>query len=915
MYDAYIPTQILKKLPLQIESAAAYDDKLLIGTRQGHLLVYKVVSRGSSDGIVKYDVNLSCSNKFFAKKPIVQLCAIPELSLLISLSDNAVTVNHLSLEPNTPPIDCPALAKCKGCTLFSVNVQKQTTLTGEVKITLMLCAAVKRKLELFYWKNNTFCEHPQDLCVPDTPRSIVWCADESLLIGFRSEYNILKLCGDTKQLFPTGKQPEPLCVKLKDDSFALGRDEMTIFVNSEGQPTHKYAVNWSEPPVSVSYDYPYLISVQSFGVEIRTIEPRLLIQRVTLQKPKLIVFAKNGQLYIASGGDIWCLVRTPIQDQIPQVLKEKNFELALKLAELLDATDVDLVAYKRHIQNLHAFDLFCKKKFEESMTIFVDLETDPSHVIGLFPDLLPADYRRSLEYPDQIPELRDTDREAGLFALVDYLVQVRRRLLADSQHEPALTGIVQGSKTIKSRKQLLQIIDTTLLKCYLRTNVALVSSLLRLPDNYCHLEACETELKEHQKLSELIILYQTKNEHRKALDLLSEEARKPDSVLKGPERAISYLQQLGKDQSELVFEYSKWVVSKYPEEGLKIFTELQEKEAQELERHAVLNFLSKSAPTLVIPYLEHVIYQWDDQTEMFHNTLIHKYTEVVRNLIKNGNVAVDPGDPGPVGKTRADLVRFLESSERYTAENFPTHLLSDGLFEEAAVVMGKLGRHNEALEIYIRILRDPTKADRYCQKQYQRNPELNRDVFLTLLQMYLEPPNPSSQILSMHVGGAPIVYKPHAENNGLVPGGAGGDVKMALRVLALHTDQIDPLRALRLLPPELLVSDVRDFLRKVLDRRSRKLHDAELYKSLLFAENLQVQERWMRCKSIKLVIAELDSCGICQKRIGKSAFARFPDGAVVHYSCKDAHEAILREAAPKIALADTATRDSHINAC
>lgn len=904
MYEAYVPIQILRKLPLQIESAAAYDDKLLIGTRQGHLLVYTVVSRGSSDG-TKYDVNLSCSNKFFAKKAIVQLCAIAELSLLISLSDNAVTVHQLSLEPNTPPIDCPALAKCKGCTLFSVNVQKQTTLTGEVKITLMLCAAVKRKLEFFYWKNNTFCEHPQDLCVPDTPRSVVWCADESLLIGFRSEYNILKLCGETKQLFPTGKQPEPLCVKLKEDSFALGRDEMTIFVNSEGHPTHKYAVNWTEPPVCVSYDHPYLISGQSFGVEIRTIEPRLLIQRVLLQKPKLIVFSKNGQLYIASGGDIWCLLRTPIKDQIPQVLKEKNFELALKLAELSDDTDLDLVAYKRHIQNLHAFDLFCKKKFEESMTIFVDLETDPSHVIGLFPDLLPADYRRSIEYPDQIPELRDLDREAGLFALVDYLVQVRRRLLADSQQEPALTGIVQGSKTIKSRKQLLQIIDTTLLKCYLRTNVALVSSLLRLPDNYCHLDACERELKEHQKLSELIILYQTKKVHRKALDLLSEEARKPDSVMKGPEKAVSYLQQLGKDQTELVFEYSQWVVSEYPEEGLKIFTDLQEKEAEELERHAVLGFLSKSAPTLVIPYLEHVIYKWNDRTEMFHNTLVHKYTEAVRNLVTGGNTAVDPGDPGPVGRTRANLVRFLESSDHYTAENFPTHLLSDGLFEEAAVVMGKLGRHSEALEIYIRILRDPMKADRYCRQQYRRNPELNRDVFLTLLRMHLEPPNPSSQVLSMHAS-----VRPHLDNNGLVSGAA--DAKMALGVLALHTHEMDPLRALQMLPAQLLVSDVRDFLRKVLDRRSRKLHDAELYKSLLFAENLQVQERCMRCKSTKLVVTELDSCGICQKRIGKSAFARFPDGAVVHYSCKDAHEAKVREAAPKSALAPC-SRD--VNAC
>lgn len=892
MYEAYVPIPILRKLPLQIESAAAYDDKVLIGTRQGHLLVYKLVSRGPPD-VPKYDVKLCSSNKSFSKKPIVQLCVIPELSLLISLSDNAVTVHHLSLEPNTPPIECPALSKCKGCTLFAVNVQKQTTLTGEVTITLMLCAAVKRKLELFYWKNNTFCEHPQDLCVPDTPRSIVWCGDESLLVGFRSEYNILKLCGETKQLFPTGKQPEPLCVKLKDDSFALGRDQMTIFVNSEGQPTHKHAVKWSEPPICVAYDYPYLLSAQSFGLEITTIEVRHHIQRIDLQKPKLVIQCKEGQLYIASSSDIWCLLRTPIQQQIPQVLKYKLFELALKLADLSDDTDQNRAASKRHIQNLYAFHLFCERKFEASMTIFIDLETDPSHVIGLFPDLLPADYRSLIEYPDPIPDLKEGDLEVGLYSLVDYLVQVRCKLLNDSKQEPVLTGIVQGSKTIKNKRQLLQIIDTTLLKCYLQTNVVLVSSLLRLPDNNCHVDESERALKKYQKLSELIILYQQKGLHKKALDLLMKEARKPDSPLEGHLRTVFYLQQLGKSHLDIVLEYSKWVLSEHPEDGLKIFVDAHERETEDLPRNIVLDFLSKNAPSLVIPYLEHVIHRWGDETEMFHNALIHKYIESVRNLLVEGNPSAGPGEPGPVGKVRADLARFLESSNHYMAENFPTHLLCDGLFEEAAVVMGKLGRHDEALEIYIRVLGDPSKAERYCNTQYNRNPLRNCDVFLTLLQMHLQPPDPSSRVLALCSRGGALSIPGLPALDPSLGGPLKRNVGDALRILGDHVDKIDPLRALQILPADILVSEVCHFLREVLERRAKELHDAELYKSLLFADHLQVEERCIRFQSLKLMVTELDACGVCQKRIGRSAFARFPDGIVVHYSCKDTRAAAL----------------------
>ncbi|XP_075549963.1 vacuolar protein sorting 39 [Dermacentor variabilis] len=893
MYEAYTAIPLIKKMPLKVESVAAHGDKLYLGTKDGNLLVYTVVEKDSADG-PKFFVHLGFSNKVFAKKPITQLCVIPELNLLISLSDGSLSVHHLSLEPNTPPIDCPALAKCKGCTLFAVNVQEKTTLTGEVKITLMLCAAVKRKLELFYWKNNTFCEHPQGLCVPDTPRSIVWCGDESLLVGFRSEYNILQLSGETKQLFPTGKQPEPLCLKLKENSFALSRDDMTIFVNRDGLPTHKYAVTWSEAPISLCYDYPYLLSAQSFGVEVRTVEPRALIQKVNFLKPRLLLPCKKGQLYVlAPSGAVWCILRTPVQDQIPQVLKDKCFELALKLADLSDQSEEERNASKRHIQNLHAFDLFCKKKFEESLNIFMDLETDPSHVIGLFPDLLPEDYRNSISYPDKVPDLRDADLEAGLYALVDYLVQVRCKLLSDNQHEPALTGIVQGSKTVKSKKQLLQIIDTTMLKCYLETNVALVASLLRLPDNFYHLDECERALKKHQKLSELIILYQQKNQHEKALDLLMREAHKADSPLKGHERTVGYLQHLGRKHMELILRYSLWVLEEHPEEGLKIFVEdQQEKEGEALPRDVVLDFLSKKAPHLVIPYLKHVIHKWNDQTEMFHNTLIHKYIESVRSLLSQQHSPVGPGEPGLVGELRKDLVDFLETSDRYTAENFPTHLLSDGLFEEAAVVMGKLGRHSEALEVYIYVLSDPSKAEQYCASQYNRNPERNRDVFLILLQMYLQPPDEGSRVLDLcrrtaaNIAGLPSplpIPKGCREQN----------LKGALKILMDHVKEIDPLRALQMLPGDVLVEDVRGFLREVLDRCTKELHAAGLQRSLLFAEHLQVKERCVRVKSLKITLTELDVCCVCQKRIGSSAFARYPDGAVVHYSCREGYESRL----------------------
>lgn len=51
-------------------------------------------------------------------------------------------------------------------------------------------------------------------------------------------------------------------------------------------------------------------------------------------------------------------------------------------------------------------------------------ELDPSHVIGLYPNLLPEDFRKQLDYPDALPDLDGTELERGILSLIDYLTQV-----------------------------------------------------------------------------------------------------------------------------------------------------------------------------------------------------------------------------------------------------------------------------------------------------------------------------------------------------------------------------------------------------------------------------------------------------------------------------------------------------------
>jgi hypothetical protein len=82
---------------------------------------------------------------------------------------------------------------------------------------------------------------------------------------------------------------------------------------------------------SAAYDEPYLLALLTDCIEIRTVEPCLFIQSVTVPKPRLVVRCRQGLVYVASVGHVWCLQAVPFARQIHVLLEDKQFQLALKL--------------------------------------------------------------------------------------------------------------------------------------------------------------------------------------------------------------------------------------------------------------------------------------------------------------------------------------------------------------------------------------------------------------------------------------------------------------------------------------------------------------------------------------------------------------------------------------------------------
>nr|CAG4643717.1 EOG090X0131 [Lepidurus arcticus] len=893
MHEAFEATPILEKLPLQIECICAYDDRLLVGTKQGHLLMYSVLQGVSSpllSSSTKCEVQLNGSNKYFSKKPIVQLQVVPEHQILISLSDNVISVHDLSIF-NFPLIT--TIQKSRGATLFALDVKKVVSLTGETAVTVRLCVCVKRKLQLYYWKNREFHELGQDLTIPDTPKALSW-VQETLCLGFRGEYALIKLDAgaEQKDLFPTGRQPEPVIALLqierehettfeknweqitkeKEDCFALGRDDQIIFVDAEGSPLRKTGITWSEPPLEIVQDTPYLVAVLPSYVEIRSLEPRLLIQRLELPRGRFLcsVPSRHGLMYCASPSHVWALQQVPVHKQLAPLLQEKHFELAIILANLSEEPSDIRTHQVQHIQSLYAFELFRNKKFQDSMKIFLKLNTDASHVIGLFPDLLPAEFRKQLKYPEDLPVLKGKELESGLLALIEFLTQVRHDLMGNLNPQKSTpAALVEGNAIVKSKRQLLQIVDTTLLKCYLQTNDALVASLLRLKDNHCHLEESRQALQTYNKHAELILLYQGRGMHQEALEELKELQ---NSQEQGYEATITYLQHLGPEYMDLVVKFAGWVLTDHPEAGLKIFAE-DIHEVEQLPRPRVLDFLLRNHRSLALPYLEHVVFQWKDPSPLFHNALALQYREKVMQLLGSSAKTQD------ISHWRGKLRSFLDNSEFVIPEAVLVHFPFDALFEERATLLGKLGKHEQALAIFMNVLQDYSAALAYCHRFYNANNPNDQEVYLFLLRLLLNP-----QSCPPLPGLAPPSRPPRQP-----------DLESALKLLQDHASCIDVVQALTVLPSQVPLAQISDFLTQSLVARAACRRQQQLLRGLRYAEHLQVQEERIRYQSQKIVMTEFNVCHVCKKRFGsQSAFIRYPNGDIVHFSCQDRKDELVK---------------------
>ncbi|KAI8823117.1 vacuolar sorting protein 39 domain 2-domain-containing protein [Fimicolochytrium jonesii] len=884
MHNVFHAQPIVEKLPLKITCVDSYENHIVVGADNGSLLLYNVEEEPS------FTINLVETRVGSTSKPVDAICILNGTDSVAVLSAGAVRIHRISTLELIVSLDSIKGALCIGSPKPAEN-DAETTTSSQFAVT--------SKNRLWIWTfDGRDAKSEKELALPDRTRSITWShSPDVLFLGYTRSVSRVDISTGTITdvhsfrtsiagaigSFAPMKQAAVLVDVLSEDRLLVTKDETTIVVQENGTVVHDVEIGWSAPPYVVGNSYvahvggvqhltivgfaapwpPFVVALLPRHVEVRALQRNVVVQTLPLPGVNTVVFGHS--ILAASPTSIWRLLPVDFEDQIEQLLGNDEYADAQSLVEeLAFPTEQDKIANVIRIRGMYAHHLFrAEHKYQEGLSILQELNASPLDVINLFPEFAPPD-------PDASSEpVQPSDRNA-IMLLLTYLTEQRGVLSRLRQQQEAYAKSVMGSASqaattnIADTVYLSEVVDTTLLKVYLQVNEALVGPLLRVT-NHCNVSESESLLLHREKFDELISLYRTKGLHRKALEFLKTKATSPEATAAETEKMVQYLHALNMESNlDLILEYAAWILSKDRKEGMKIFTEHYDELSLDTKKR-IAAFLLDVDEDFAMGYLEYLVHETKEVDAGIQESLLLIYLSRLRRELGARTGLAGPMVPSRDGAEgsgksfwdiRRKLTKMLETSTTYRPEKILDALPADALYEEKAIVLSRLKRHEEALRIYIEKVRNYRMANLYCEKHYDPSDPQSRDVFLLLLQLYLS-------LLSKNEFPLPEI----------------------LSFMTIYGASIDAIRAMAILPQTIPLTDLLGYFERNMHDTHRTRNTNEVVKNLLKAECIQFKSRLSHHTSVRIPVTDERMCSICLKRIANSVFTRFPDGVIVHAYC------------------------------
>ncbi|CAI9118497.1 OLC1v1020075C1 [Oldenlandia corymbosa var. corymbosa] len=484
-------------------------------------------------------------------------------------------------------------------------------------------------------------------------------------------------------------------------------------------------------------------------------------------------------------------------------------------------------------------------------------------------------------------------------------------------------------------RDMAAILDTALLQALILTGQSSSALELLKSLNYCDVKICEEFLQKRNQYVCLLELYKCNTMHREALKLLHhlvEESMSEQPQIEltekfTPEMIIEYLKPLCATDPMLVLEFSMLVLESCPVQTIDLFL------SGNIPADLVNSYLKQHAPDMQATYLEHML----DMNEhgisgSLQNEMVQIYLSEVLDWYAELN-AQGKWDEKTYSPRRKKLLSALENISGYSPEVLLKKLPPDALNEERAILLGKMNQHELALSIYVHKLHVPELALAYCDRVYesglqQQSGKLHGNIYLTLMQIYLNQTKTTKDfekrinklVVSQSPGIAKIKPGPQAKTKGRAAkrsveieisedyrispsstdsGRSDGDAEdgseeggspimldQVLDLLCQRWDRMHGAQALKLLPKETKLQNLLPFLGPLLMKTREAYRNLSVIKGLREHENFQVKDELYNHRKTVVKITGDSMCSLCNKKIGTSVFAVYPNGkTIVHFVC------------------------------
>ncbi|MCO5566317.1 hypothetical protein L7F22_019994 [Adiantum nelumboides] len=279
--------------------------------------------------------------------------------------------------------------KFSGIERFAVAVKQ--------KLLLFTVNKEKRMLKPASSNGTMVTINMKEMVGPEEVVTMAWI--ESVIItGNYQEYTLFSVIdGQASILFSLPQDlvsPPLLKVFPKELEVLLLMDAVGVAVNAAGHPTSS-SLAFREIPDAVGQSSSYAVLVKRGVLELYHRKTGAKVQSISLSDatlgPNLVSEDEEGKfMMLASAFKVYFLERVPLDEQLKELLRQRQFDEAVALAEECNS-ELDMESAMEKQGNVHAqagFLLFFDLFFKDAVDHFLQSSTmQPAEIFPFFPNM------------------------------------------------------------------------------------------------------------------------------------------------------------------------------------------------------------------------------------------------------------------------------------------------------------------------------------------------------------------------------------------------------------------------------------------------------------------------------------------------------------------------------------------------